>query len=85
MTTSKPQLKVYLPQNVYDEIQQESEKTGIKLGDLVERMWQIFTLKDFNLLADKIQKYVNNHPFESGKSPVGLVRIGMILNAWIKK
>lgn len=85
MGTTKPQLKVYLKQNTYDEIQDESQRLGINLGDLVTRMWYLFAMQDFNTLADRLERYTASHPFKVGESHPGLIRAGAILYSWVQK
>lgn len=85
MATTKPQFKVYLGQKEYDEIQNYAVMNGLKLGVLIEKLWSFFMLKDLGTLADRIERYTKDHPFKAGESPVALVRIGIIINRWMKQ
>lgn len=85
MATEKPQFKVYLPAETIDAISAYAERHGFKNGKMVEHLWDFFMLRDFNTLADKLRKWTQENPYQPGRSPVGLVQIGAILNNWVNK
>ncbi len=60
MATSKPQLNVYVSQEMRQAIQAYSERHGIPQGKLIEQAWNFFMISDVAALRTRIAKKLSD-------------------------
>ena len=60
MATSKPQLNVYVSQEMRKAIQDYSERYGVPQGKLIEQAWNFFTVTDIAALRARIAKRLSD-------------------------